>query len=90
MTIIIRMVVVEIVVIVVGGYKIIVMVMPRIAAVVSVIIGVVIGPSPAECETIIVPSITSVVRAIINGRPTPIITEIDTYAPGRGTAVIPI
>lgn len=82
MTIIIRVVMVEIVVVIVGSYEIVIVIVPRIVTTEAVvIIGIVIRPTPAEGKTVIVPPEPCVIGTIIYGRPTPIVTKIDAYTP---------
>lgn len=88
MSVVERVVVVKIVVIVVGCQISIVISVP--VAVISVIVWMMVRPSPAVCESIVVIAVTIIVRAIVVTWPAPVVTHVNAYAPRRWTVIIPI
>ena len=88
MSVIEGIVAVEIVVIVVGGQISVMIAIP--VAVISVIVWVVVCPSPTIGEAVVIKAVTIVIWTIVVTWPAPIVPHVNTYAPRRWTVVIPI
>lgn len=90
MTVVEGVVAVKVVVVIVGRQPVVMVPMARIAVIPVMVVRMMISPSPAIGEPIVVPPVTIVIRTVGVAWPPPIITHVNAYAPVVWVVIVPV